>query len=213
VTYEKPDSQIDGMYPRFFLPGYIMISFDQNKKRANEIAKSLFASNTLLGRRVPDGTTFSKTIIALMNQWLLQNKLKPIDGSESEMAYAVVYDHLRSLRRTAEKTLGLLRESSPTVDFSELQSKIEDALVSEKDSTPERELEIEIPRLIDRSCDFIQNFLKSGVRYLGPLRDEPKPVYPLEALENPTDVGYHGEHTAAVTWKHNNSIHRARRSW
>jgi predicted ATPase len=37
---------------------------------------------------------------------------------------------------------------------------------------------------------------------LGPLRDEPKPIYPLEALANPTEVGYKGEHTAAVLHLH-----------
>src|SRR5690606_36421292 len=32
----------------------------------------------------------------------------------------------------------------------------------------------------------------------------PKPIYPLEALVNPTEVGYKGEHTAAVLDLHRN---------
>jgi predicted ATPase len=35
-------------------------------------------------------------------------------------------------------------------------------------------------------------------KYLGPLRDEPKPVYPSEAMLDPGDVGLKGEYTAAV---------------
>lgn len=44
----------------------------------------------------------------------------------------------------------------------------------------------------------IKHYFSSTVKYLGPLRDEPRPLYPLEALANPLDVGYRGEHTAAV---------------
>src|SRR5262249_48954353 len=43
-----------------------------------------------------------------------------------------------------------------------------------------------------------REFFRFSVRYLGPLRDEPKPLYPLQALAGPTDVGPKGELTAAV---------------
>jgi predicted ATPase len=36
------------------------------------------------------------------------------------------------------------------------------------------------------------------VKYLGPLRDEPKPVYPLSGVTDTKDIGFKGEHTAAV---------------
>jgi predicted ATPase len=44
------------------------------------------------------------------------------------------------------------------------------------------------------------------VKYLGPLRDEPKPVYPLAGATDPKDVGYRGEHTAAVLELHKNTV-------
>jgi predicted ATPase len=36
------------------------------------------------------------------------------------------------------------------------------------------------------------------VKYLGPLREEPKAIYPIQSTSDPQDVGLHGEHTAAV---------------
>jgi predicted ATPase len=54
------------------------------------------------------------------------------------------------------------------------------------------------PKDIERSSEFLRRFFQEGVRYLGPLRDSPRPVYQPEALESETDVGYRGEHTAAV---------------
>ena len=60
------------------------------------------------------------------------------------------------------------------------------------------EFTVDYPRAIDAASDFIKDFFRDGIRYLGPLRDVPKPMYQLEALESTTNVGYRGEHTAAI---------------
>ena len=44
----------------------------------------------------------------------------------------------------------------------------------------------------------MDSFFRFSVRYLGPLRADPRPLYPLQASANPTDVGPKGEQTAAV---------------
>jgi predicted ATPase len=44
------------------------------------------------------------------------------------------------------------------------------------------------------------------VKYLGPLRDDPKALYPLVANIDPRDVGLRGEHTAAVFHVHRDQI-------
>lgn len=46
--------------------------------------------------------------------------------------------------------------------------------------------------------DFIKEFFCSHIWYLGPLREEPKAIYPLESDGSAKDVGYKGENTAAV---------------
>ena len=43
-------------------------------------------------------------------------------------------------------------------------------------------------------------------KYLGPLRDEPKPVYPMEGAVDPSDVGLRGEFTAAVLDLHKSRL-------
>jgi predicted ATPase len=52
---------------------------------------------------------------------------------------------------------------------------------------------------------YLSMFFSNSVKYLGPLRDEPKPLYPLAAHADPTDVGLRGEMTAAVL-----NLHRER---
>jgi len=45
---------------------------------------------------------------------------------------------------------------------------------------------------------YLDYFFANAVKYLGPLRDEPKALYPLAAGVDPSDVGLRGEYTAAV---------------
>ena len=51
---------------------------------------------------------------------------------------------------------------------------------------------------------YVDRFFSTSVRYLGPLRDEPKLLYPLSPTADPSDVGLKGEHTAAVLELHKN---------
>lgn len=46
------------------------------------------------------------------------------------------------------------------------------------------------------------------IRYLGPLRDEPRALYPLSTTADTTDVGFRGENTAAVYDLHRNTLVR-----
>lgn len=55
---------------------------------------------------------------------------------------------------------------------------------------------------LSAAISYLDSFFSRNVRYLGPLRDEPKPLYPLAGTVDPTDVGFRGEHTAAVLHLH-----------
>ena len=53
---------------------------------------------------------------------------------------------------------------------------------------------------------YLSMLFSNSVKYIGPLRNEPKPLYPLAAHADPTDVGLRGEMTAAVL-----NLHRERK--
>ena len=55
-----------------------------------------------------------------------------------------------------------------------------------------------LPMVAEDAAELIEIFFTHRIRYLGPLRDEPKPVYPLGFSGDLDDVGYRGENTAAV---------------
>lgn len=49
-----------------------------------------------------------------------------------------------------------------------------------------------------QGLDHIRSFFKHRIKYLGPLREEPKSLYPLYSDGSTTEVGLKGENTAAV---------------
>jgi len=51
---------------------------------------------------------------------------------------------------------------------------------------------------VEEAVSYLDDFFSTSVKYLGPLRDEPKPLYPLATSADPSDVGLRGELTAAV---------------
>ncbi|MCA0306406.1 MAG: DUF3696 domain-containing protein [Actinobacteria bacterium] len=55
---------------------------------------------------------------------------------------------------------------------------------------------------LGRSSDLASSFLGSGIRYLGPLRDEPRAAYPDSPEGDDTYVGAKGEFTASVLQRH-----------
>ncbi|MCL2716634.1 MAG: DUF3696 domain-containing protein [Alphaproteobacteria bacterium] len=55
--------------------------------------------------------------------------------------------------------------------------------------------------ILDSSL-YIDNFFASSVKYLGPLRDAPKPLHPLASSADPYNIGLRGENTASVLEQH-----------
>ncbi len=56
---------------------------------------------------------------------------------------------------------------------------------------------IELPEPLRLLCTCVADTF-STIRYLGPLRDDPKPVYAIASSADPSDIGIKGEYTAAV---------------
>lgn len=83
----------------------------------------------------------------------------------------------------------------------QLLREVQDELVLLLRQTTVSRLEqvhIVLPSELGLAANLITEFFESSVRYLGPLRDDPKAVYPLSSSADPADIGLRGEFTAAV---------------
>ena len=85
----------------------------------------------------------------------------------------------------------VLEESDDLVD--RLIKEISQEIPSEPQSIQWR-----LPSGLTEAVTYLDSFFSASVKYLGPLRDEPKPLYPLATSADPADVGLRGELTAAV---------------
>ena len=123
---------------------------------------------------------------------------EPIQGTKTIRDW---YNRLRSMPPEYRKQIQQeLRECDDLFD------RIYDAIAETNGSMPQS-LSIRQtrpPLQLAWSAGYLDNYFSSSFKYLGPLRDAPKPLYPLAPAADPYDVGLRGEHTASILELHKN---------
>jgi predicted ATPase len=202
IFNKRPQSSIIGGFLSYFLPSWIFIKFNGSARRAERLAEVLCGSSfTLLTEHAISDEQLSLSVVETINKWLNEKGKDIIPYNGMSIPATVARDAIRAAQPAPYYLhFGNAQDSSQTEAKASL-AKLKTEIIAQilKDHTePKYESEADIPRINDEIGDFIIDFFKEGVRYLGPLRDSPRPVYQPEALESTTDVGYRGEHTAAV---------------
>ena len=131
-----------------------------------------------------------------------KNSLSKLEPSPGSMSIRDWHNRLREM--PSKDRMQVQQELSECED---LFSRINNAMESENVSSPESQSirQIQPPRQISLATRYLDNFFSTSFKYLGPLRDAPKPLYPLEPDADPYDVGLHGEHTASILELHKNN--------
>ena len=63
-----------------------------------------------------------------------------------------------------------------------------------------------IPMYYQPGVEYVKSFFSDHIKYLGPLREEPRALYPLESSGSASDLGLKGENTAAVLQNNKDKI-------
>lgn len=200
VLEKKPDARLIGCAMRHFFPDRMVVRYDRSREIAKEIACRIAAIRTPSFRRInitgfliPNdivkfvfdalkaGSQNSSRIEELQNQIFGESGLGPIQLNEWMRKFSEIPPIIRrSFNNIISQNLSVLEEmvyANLSRDIT--VSEVKDDLLNE---------------IISANYDFF----RFSLSYLGPLRDEPKAMYPLQALASPTDVGIKGELTAAV---------------
>ena len=205
-----------GCMLRHFLPDRIIYGIDTIEEDANAIAMALQDDGRRvmgLRRRFGREILLSEEIIAVLREILEgtidfdkafkdKYRQKSLFGSESEtLTFRAWYERLRDLPRDERlRVQQILREREDLFDRIHGAMK---AATGEKSET-HAFVEAKRPRLITEATWYLDKFFASSLKYLGPLRDTPKPLYPLAPAADPHDVGLRGEHTASILELHKN---------
>lgn len=206
-----------GSMLRHFLPERIIYAIDKIQEDANAIACALQDNSrrtTGLQRNIRSREILlSKKIIDIIRDVLIDTpeidtvfndayQQETLFGSDSEtMSFRDWDERIRKLSR--DERLLIQQTLRDCEDLSERiyrAMNTPDISESEKHSfVPARP-----PRLVAEASWYLDNFFATSLKYLGPLRDAPKPLYPLAPAADPYDVGLRGEHTAAILDLHKN---------
>ncbi|MBL0380279.1 MAG: DUF3696 domain-containing protein [Desulfofustis sp. PB-SRB1] len=203
-----------GCMLRHFLPERIVYAIDTIEEDANAITTALqddgrraIGLRRSMGREI----LLSEEIIAILREVLegtidfdhaFKDKYRQesLFGTESEtLTFRDWHEWLRRIERDDRlKVQQLLREREDLFD------RIHAAMKDSIDQRPESHAfaPLRPPRLITEATWYLDNFFASSLKYLGPLRDAPKPLYPLAPAADPHDVGLRGEHTASILELH-----------
>lgn len=205
-----------GCMLRHFLPERIIYAIDTIEEDANAITMALQDDGRRavgFRRNIGRDILLSEEIIAVLRDVLKDTidfdqtfkdkyRQESLFGSEPEtITFREWHERLRSMPRDQRlKVQQVLREHEDLFDH------IHDAMKASTVDKPETHAFVQArpPRLITEATWYLDNFFASSLKYLGPLRDAPKPLYPLAPAADPHDVGLRGEHTASILELHKN---------
>ncbi len=194
---------------RHFLPFRIDVRYDRLEEKARNVAAAISEESghsTRIRRRYqPDEELIiPQNVIDFLNEQLgdLIRPVTELGSSQAEVTsgHLSVDDWYERIRRVPFNKRVQIRQKA-----QELSHKIQD-LVREGQRKVYSLTYLGLPDEISDATNYLDSFFSNSVKYLGPLRDEPKPLYPLSATIDPSDVGLRGEYTAAVF-----DLHRGRR--
>lgn len=222
ITEHAPEGVIVGADMRHFFPFNFGYTYNQRRFFSQKMTESLFAPSIhrryfdskmaayvlkpatvnflidLLGSFVAtdgDGLvsnlTSSETVdFEVLKRHIGRFQERVRDKEMTANEFQLRFDHAIRYNPVARRSMRNL--------FVEHQDEIEQKFYTAASDLSEKGFDSGFSHDMNNASEYIQNFFQSSIHYLGPLRDEPRPIYPLEALINPRDVGYRGEHTAAV---------------
>ena len=203
---------------RHFLPERITCAIDSIEEDANTLSMALQEGGRRtmgLRRTGGRGILLSKEVLAVLRNILEgtidfdkafkdKSRQESLFGFDSEtLTFRAWLERLHELSHDERlKVQQVLREQEGL--FNQIHAAMKEA--SAEKSEIYNFIQIRPPRLIAEAIWYLDSFFAPSLKYLGPLRAAPKPLYPLAPAADPQDVGLRGEHTAFILELHKNKI-------
>lgn len=199
---------------RHFLPTRVTVRYNETLQKASAIADVIFGGYPVnqpryrLSRRYRDeDITIQEGVIDLLVNKLgdaVHPVVYPRQQSffEEDSTGITVGEWLRRVNRLSPADMTKLRiaiRREEKISYEELRDKIIEGLEEEYGVSS-----LPLPEDLGTAVRYLETFFTNSLKYLGPLRDDPKPLYPLATSVDPTDIGLRGEYTAAVYDLHKN---------
>lgn len=197
-----------------FLPEKIIYVVDPIEEDAKDITFLLqnnMRRSAYFHRTRQKELLLSKEVIVILNNLIKEavddeklykdntGQISLLESDTENLTLQIWYERMHNLPRDVSlKVKQVLQEEEDLFDL------IHSAMKETVDPKSETYMihSVRPPYFITESARYLDNFFTSSLKYLGPLRDAPKPLYPLAPAADPYDVGLRGEHTASILELH-----------
>ena len=213
-SYRLPQKTLPaGVLLRHFLPTNACAAYDAVDVEVERIFDLLLDATPSYNYNMASQAGLSKALASPQLQNIFKDAclgaLESLPTFAKNRAQAAVFAlNLEFDFRTISKVHVALQSSGKKTLAVLLNDKEEEIRALIKAGRPPR-MEISafpLTEPISYATDYITNFFTERLKYLGPLRDEPKSIYPLAGYNDPKDIGFRGEYTAAVLDNNKTSI-------
>jgi predicted ATPase len=205
ITEQFSSAKPLGCLSKHFLPDRIIYSVDSNYEDALSIAATLQDEQAANPRRswsIMREPKLTKEIISALNGVISNldgyTETKTLDAEQEPIT---VKEWLSKIYIHPFAMSDLFKRFK---DCDDLVDKIYAAIKQSSSSTGNEILNAPLPTPLLQAAEHLESFFSNYVRYLGPLRNAPKPLYPLVPATDPRDIGIRGEHTASILELHKN---------
>jgi len=190
-----------------FLPERIFIVYDTIEEQSKQMVEAFTNLDEPLIEPGPEeqialNKTFKKIILSTTEAFINETNLR--DKAQASRLLANLEQDFSAVNMRNIAAAIMVRQN---LLMQKLVEKREELLTAARAGRqPEYSIAgVPLSSTSDFAVDYTQDFFTRLLKYLGPLRDEPKPVYPLAGATDPKDIGFRGEHTAAVLDVHRNT--------
>lgn len=205
LRQDYPSARLAGCSVRHFLPQTMFIDVDQGDEFARTIQTALTTGFRHHRRFIP--THFHSVPLPPALSDFIFAKLQRIVGGARTTRIRAHCERARSPLVTGIPLSALLAQLTrlSSTHTRKLRSTLAgsatfERLVTTSFGNQKEPLRFPSPlsRTMSDAAKHLDDFLSRSLRYLGPLRDDPRAFYPLASAFEPTNVGLKGEYTAAV---------------
>lgn len=199
---ESLPHEVEGAILRHFFPARLLVAVNLAIAKTEAIMRALSGNTSFSAARSAFAEVAEEPLPAEVLE-IIREHLEPehplvdwINKTVGEEGLELRIRDLQSFMRRRRPILNR-QAQAPTKDNEDLRLELASVLSGGDANSVIRNF-LPLPQPISLGRDRCARWFGSKVKYLGPLREDPKPLYPLVANIDPRDVGLRGEHTASV---------------
>jgi len=193
-------SKFIGVGLSHFLPNYLLFYYNRIDRMKDHLLDALMGGREMY-------TDMLDSIDGTLNHALTQKGMEIADAINNTLEkktknFERIYERIK--KDFTFQLLVRLFDASRISDMDKMLyvNQLQDVL----SKLPVQYAIDRMPMYYQPGGEYVKSFFSEHIKYLGPLREEPKSLYPLEGSGSASDLGLKGENTAAVLENNKNEL-------